>query len=59
MASGRTSYSNWLSKKDAWRLVYEHSNLISDEWIGIQEKGKGVAIIQIGPWFNPDKANGR
>lgn len=56
MASGRTSYSNWLKYKDVWQLIYEHSFLLENEWIGIQEiNNPAVRLIQRGPWRNPDK----
>jgi hypothetical protein len=54
MLSGRTNYSNWLSKVDAWHLIYNHSSLCESEWIGIEEEGQAVRMVLKGPWWNPD-----
>jgi hypothetical protein len=54
MTSGRTSYSEWMDKNTVWQLIYTHRFLLSDEWLGIQEKGKSVEIVKVGPWFNEE-----
>jgi hypothetical protein len=55
MINGRVSYSNWLPKVTAWHLLYIHKGLTEDEWIGIEEKGRVLQIVQRGPWQNPDE----
>lgn len=55
MMSGRTSFSHWMDKETVWQLIYTNSNLVSGEWLGVQEKDKAIQIVKRGPWFNPDK----
>ncbi len=55
MMSGRTSFSHWVDKETVWQLIYTHGNLVTGEWLGIQEKDKAIQVVKRGPWFNEDR----
>lgn len=54
----RTESGNWISRNDAWRIIYDWSSLLKDEWIGIQARGAAVVVVKRGLWINTNRLAG-